>query len=159
MYRENKNRLLDLYFHEGTKWKNKRTRNHVLKCLECKDYLKGLEETDVVLKKWNDEPPNPKTLELIIEMVPEKKVQVSPSKLELPLKPFVQIFGSVVFIILFNLLIQTRITLLPIWESIENIWLVQILGNFGVITLLFFAIASFITLSLTPVFLLRAERK
>ena len=46
--------------------------------------------------------------------------------------------------------IQTRITLLPIWKSIEDMWLVQIFGRFGITTILFFTISTFITLSLTP---------
>ena len=150
MVHENKNRLLDLYFKEGTKWGNKRTRNHVQKCLECNDYLKDLEETDIVLRKWGDEPPNPHTMEMICDIIPDRKGKESPSKCELPLSPFIHIFVPIVFIILFIFFIQTRITLLPIWKSIEDMWLVQIFGRFGITTILFFTISTFITLSLTP---------
>jgi hypothetical protein len=47
--------------------------------------------------------------------------------------------------------------LLPIWESLEKIWIVETIGSFGVVTILFFLVGSFVTLTLAPILLFDNE--
>lgn len=158
MNHENKNLLLTLYYHEGTEREEKKIEAHVRSCESCQEYLKIMKQTDELLNQWHDEQPLPQTLDLILSSISStelKPIQASPA---ISAKPILQIAFSLGIILTLLFFAQSKISLLPIWQSLERWWLVQAIGSFGVVTILFFCIGTFITLSLTPILVFKSNK-
>jgi len=47
--------------------------------------------------------------------------------------------------------VQSQISVLPLWQSLAQSWVIQALGSFGFVALVFFGAGTFITLSLAPI--------
>lgn len=150
MYHENKNQLLTLYYHDGSEREEKRIREHVQSCASCQENLRLLKQTGGTLDLWNDEQPLPNTLDLILENIPA----VQPAALRktpfLSVLPFFHIVFSILFIVSIIYIVQDKISSLPMWHALEQTWIVQAIGSFGVVTFLFFCIGTFITLAIFP---------
>jgi long-subunit acyl-CoA synthetase (AMP-forming) len=69
-----------------------------------------------------------------------------------------QIALALVLILISIYLVQIKISLLPFWHSLETWWFIQAFGSFGVVTILFFCIGTFITLALTPILFLKTKQ-
>ena len=157
MQHPNKNRLLEYFYKEGSDQEILKTREHLHSCLQCQGYLKSLENTATFLDQLQEEKPEPKTFNLILDEI--KPVQQKPirEKQFFLAFPYFQIALSIPFILAIIYFLQSRLSLLPIWESLEKVWIVQTIGSFGVVTILFFLVGSFITLTLAPILLYDSE--
>jgi len=156
----NKNHLLTLFFHEGTPREEKEIQMHVSECKECRDYLLILEQTRQTLHRWNDDAPPPNTWDSILvhlSEAPETRKKPADAEAGLAVKPVLIILASIGFILALISLVRGKITWLPVREILENSWLGQFLGSFGVMAILFFFLGLFITLAITPVLMLERQ--
>ena len=155
----NKNHLLGLFFHEGTEREEKKIRNHVSQCIQCQEYLIVLEQTHDRLHQWPDEMPRTDTLDQIMKNIPEPPVKQAATKPASPLVPLLWIPLSALAILTIILLVKDIVTRLPLWQTIENLWVVQQLGSFGVTAILVFLVGITITLALTPILIFESRSK
>jgi hypothetical protein len=155
----NKNRLLTVYFHEGTDKEEREIGKHIDQCDECRDYLALLGKTDNTLLHWKEEKPLPKTLDLILETIPREQPKEVEATSGAPVVPLLALLFSIIGI--FNIIsfVHEKITMLPFWSAIADSWPVRFLGSFGVTAILFFLVGIFLTLALTPVLILDAQSK
>jgi hypothetical protein len=158
MNHENKNQLLTLFYHEGTEREEKKIASHVRACESCQEYLKIVKQTDELLNQWRDEQPLPQTLDLILANVSSTELKPIQARQVFSATPILQIAFSLGIILTLLYFVQSKISLLPIWHSLERWWLVQAIGSFGVVTILFFCIGTFITLSLTPILVFKTNK-
>ena len=157
MQHPNKNRLLEYFYNEGVDQDILKTREHLHSCLHCQEYLKTLENTTIFLDQLQEEKPEPQTLNLILdEIKPIQQKPVRERQFFLAV-PYFQIALSIPFILAIIYFFQSRLSLMPIWESLEKIWIVETIGSFGVVTILFFFVGSFVTLTLAPILLFDIE--
>lgn len=155
----NKNKLLTLYFHEGSEREEEKIQEHVLGCSECREYILNLEQTEKSLVQWKDEKPRPDTLDLIMQNIPQKQIKPAKSKTAVPLFPLLAIIFSAAAILTFIVLVKDKITRFPFWKTIESLWIVQQLGPFGVTAFLVFLLGFVLTLSLTPILIFESRSK
>lgn len=155
----NKNHLLSLFFHEGTEREEKKIRNHVSQCTQCQEYLTVLEQTHDRLHRWPDEKPRTDTLDQIMKNIPEPLVKQAAKKPASSLVPLLWIPLSALVMLATILLAKDIVTRLPLWHAIENLWIVQQLGSFGVTALLAFLVGITITLALTPILIFESRSK
>jgi hypothetical protein len=155
----NKNKLLTLYFHEGGEREEKIIQKHVHRCKECQEYISFLEKTHLSLSEWKDEKPHADTLNMILKRIPQKQVKPVSTKLAVPVFPLLMIISSVLVMLTIILVLKDKITRFPFWESIENLWIVQQMGSFGVTTVLVFLLGILISLSLTPILIFESRSK
>ncbi len=159
MCNENKNHLLTLYFHEGTNKEEQEIQNHVDQCSECLEYMLVLEKTDKVLLQWKEEKPLPNTLDLILENIPETLPTQAEEVPGSPIAPLLALFFSIIGIFFIISLVHDKITILPFWDILKDIFPVRVLGSFGVTAILFFLVGIFVTLALTPVLIMETQSK
>ena len=155
----NKNRLLTLYFHEGTDREEQEIQNHVNQCKDCRDYLLTLEQTNQTLHQWKDEQPHPNTIDSIMANIPEKQVKPVVSRPIISIAPILMILFSTITILGIIFLDHDKITLLPFWQTLKEWGPVQFFGSFGVTTILFFLFGILVSLSLAPVLILDLQTK
>lgn len=155
----NKNQLLTLYFHEGTKREEQEIQKHVDGCKECRDYLFSLQQMDQTLNQWPDEAPVANTLDLIMAEIPQKQVKPVPVKTPVSFTPILTIILSVLTMLAAIFFLHDKISLLPFWQTLKDCWCFRLFGSFGTTTMLLFLVGLFITLSLTPVLILEAKSK
>lgn len=155
----NKNHLLGLFFHEGTEREEKKIRDHVRQCAQCQEYLTVLEQTRDLLHQWPDEKPRTDTLDQIMKNVPRPMVEQTAMKPAFTLMALLWIPLSAIAILATILLVKDKLTRLPLWQTIENLWVVQQLGSFGVTALLVFLVGITITLALTPILIFESRSK
>ena len=155
----NKNRLLTLYFHEGTRREEREIQKHVNGCSDCRDYLLTLDQTNQTLQHWENQSPLPNTLDLIMANIPVKQMKPAAVRPTLSIAPILTILFSIVAILGIIFLVHDKIALLPFWEALKEWWLVRFFGSFGVTTLLFFLLGIFVTLSLAPILILDLQSK
>jgi len=158
MQHPNKNRLLEYFYREGSGPGIKRTREHVHECVTCREYLHTLEQTTQVLNELPDQSPSKDSFDLII-----KEVDISPKRNMRKRQmnsaiPYFQIALSIPFILAVLYFIQNKLSLLPVWKTLEKIWIIETLGSFGLVGVIFFLVGSFITIALAPVLLLDSEK-
>ena len=158
MTHPNKNTLITFYYQEGTARELKKISSHIDTCNDCQEYFQTLDKIGNKLTQLPDELPAPLTFENIITQISvEKPKTVNQPQLFL-LKPVLRIAFSLIIILSGLYLIQGKISLLPIWQSLSQYWIIQAIGSFRVILILFFCICSFITLSLAPIFILEKNK-
>jgi len=155
----NKNRLLTLFFHEGTLREEREIQKHVNGCSDCRDYLLTLDRTNQTLQQWKNESPLPNTLDLIMANIPAKQMKSAAVRPAISIIPILTILFSIVAILGIIFLVHDKVTLLPFWETLKEWWLVRFFGSFGVTTILFFLLGIFVTLSLAPVLILDLQSK
>lgn len=155
----NKNKLLALYFQEGTKREEREIRKHVDTCAECRAYLLSLDKLDRTLHLSQDEEPLPNTLDLIMAEIPVKQRKPGVVKPAVSFTPILSLVFSVAAILSAILFLHDKIALLPFWETLKECWCVKILGSMGTTTMLIFLFGLFITLALSPVLILEAKSK
>lgn len=163
-YHMNKNNLLTLYFHEGTKKEEQEIQKHVAQCKECRDYLLSLEQVDRGLHLWQAETPLPNTLDIImaqlpLEPAPVKQKKPVAARSVIPFTPIVTIILSAAAILAVIFFLHDKITLLLSWQTIKEYWYFRVLGTFGTTAALVFLFGLFVTLAITPVLILEAKTK
>ncbi len=154
MNHPNKNTLITVYYQEATARELKKVSSHIDSCNDCQEYFQTLDKIGIKLAQLPDELPASHTYENIVaEFAVEKRKPLHQPQLFL-LKPVLKIAFSLIIIISVLYLVQSKISLLPIWQSLSQYWIIQAIGSFGMILILFFCICSFITLSLAPILIL-----
>jgi len=153
----NKNSLVSHFFHEQNKVEEERTRKHVQSCGRCQNYLNGIEQIDQALHEWKDEKPLPHTFDRILEDIPVSS-KPAPARTMLPLTPILQIAFSIVCIVVIIYIIQTQIHLLPFWENLQKLAVIEVVGSFGFVAIIFFSIGTFVTFCLAPIMLFDAQK-
>jgi hypothetical protein len=155
----NKNHLLTLYFHEGTAKEEQKIQSHVNRCDECRDYLLQLEQTDNMLIQWKEEKPLPNTLDLILGEIPLEATTPVELKTSPSITPLLALLFSIIGLFIIISISHDKVTILPFWSTLKDIWPVRAIGSFGVMMILFFILGIFITLALTPVLIMEIQSK
>lgn len=157
--RMNKNKLLTLYFHEGSKGEQREIQKHVDRCCDCRDYLLSLEKVDFRLQQWQDEAPLPGTLDLIMAEIPVTQTKPAEARPTLSITPMLTLVFSVISVLTAIFFLHDKIALLPFWETLKECWCFRLFGSVATATMLIFLLGLFITLSLSPVLILEAKSK
>lgn len=155
----NKNHLLTLYFHEGTKREERKIQMHVNQCKECRDYLLTLDSTNQTLHQWQDESPLANTWDLILAEIPGKKPVPALEKPTVPIRPILKIILSIGLLLVIVYFIHDKISILPFLQTVLESWPGRFLGSFGVTTVLVSLLGILATLSLVPVIILESQSK
>jgi hypothetical protein len=155
----NKEHLLTLYFHEGTPQQEEDIKNHVDRCKECQNFLLTLDHTQQSLNQWIDEKPLPGTLDKIMEQVEEKPKNVVFNGSGIPVRPILKIAASIILIILGLFLLKDQITLLPILSDLNESWVGQVFGTFGVTAISFVLLGILVSLAISPVIIMETRTK
>ena len=158
MQHPNKNRLLEYFYNEVSEHERLKIRKHLFSCSVCEAYIKTLEYTAGTLNQLADQSPLGNTFELIQDNIlisPQKSTQ---KKQIFSAMPFFQIALSIPFILAIIYFIQSKLSLLPIWETMQNLWIFETIGSFGAVLVFFFCLGSFITLSIAPILLFDSEK-
>ena len=158
MNHPDKNRLLEYFYGDGTELEFKRTHNHIKNCLECMAYMTEMERVSRLLNRLPDQTPSRIDLGLITgdqAMVSEK---TAGSRRIAPVVPYLKIALTIPVIMAVLYLVHDRIILLPFWGMLENIWIIQKIGSFGLAAAAFFLFGSFVTMAMAPVLLLNTEK-
>ena len=153
MSHPNKNRLLEYFYKEGSALENQRIHRHLHDCRDCREYLQTLEQTSKMLNELPEHTPPAGTFDFMIkgmEVLPQKPVQKRQINSVLP---YFQIALSVPFILAVLYYFQNELSLLPVWETLEKVWIIEKIGSFGLVAVMFFLAGSFITMALAPVLL------
>lgn len=154
----NKNEILALFYHEATGRNEKKMMSHLPKCESCQEYLNTLHRTNQLLNCLSEETPLPETFDLILEDISPIVIKPQKARPGLSIKPIMHIAFALILVLMSIYFVQIKITLLPIWQSLKTWWFVEAFGSFGVATVLFFCIGTFITLALTPILLLKTKQ-
>jgi len=155
----NKNSLLKLFYKEASPQEESELRKHLTTCKECQNYMQFLNRMGATLDKLPEERPLPNTFEKIMENIPVKQPRTVFARPTISAAPFFKIAFSMVFIVLLIYFVQSKISLLPIWDSLQKFWLIDAIGSFGLMMLIFFIVGTFITLSLAPILYFDINRK
>jgi hypothetical protein len=155
----NKNRLLTLYFSEGSEREIRKMRAHLDRCPDCRDYLLLLEQTDHTLHHWHDEPPPSQTLDLILAHLPRTRMKPAAVRPAISTAPLVLIALFILSILGIAFSLHDKIRLLPVWQRLQEFFLVQLLGSLGTAMIFFFLVGVFVTLSLAPILILESQSK
>jgi hypothetical protein len=159
MQHPNKNDLLSIYYNEEIKPGAKEIiLSHVDTCQTCQNYIKMLHRVEDALTSWQDEKPLPQALDNIMENISVAQTKPVQSRQFIPIMPILQIAFSICFILALIYIIQSKIILSPIWQTLEKLWIVEALGSFGFVLFVFFCIGTFFTLSLTPIILFDSHK-
>lgn len=121
--------------------------------------MQFLNRMGATLDKLPEERPLPNTFEKIMENIPVKQPRTVFARPTISAAPFFKIAFSMVFIVLLIYFVQSKISLLPIWDSLQKFWLIDAIGSFGLMMLIFFIVGTFITLSLAPILYFDINRK
>ncbi|MDM7920534.1 MAG: hypothetical protein QUS12_15445 [Methanosarcina sp.] len=158
MQHPNKDRLIEFYYSEANDLEAKRVFKHLQSCNDCLEYLNSLDHITGQLDHFVNQTPSEDTFDLImkdIEVVPLKKTY----KKELfSVLPFIKIVLFILFVLAALHFCQSWLTILPLWEVIREYRIIQVLGSYGLVAVVFFILGSFVTLSITPVLLMDSER-
>jgi len=154
MIHPNKNTLITFYYQEATAREQKKVSAHIETCGDCQEYFQTLDKIGNKLTQLPDELPASFTFENIMTQISVEKPKTVHQPQLFLLKPVLNIAFSLIIILSALYLIQSKISLLPIWQLLSQYWIIQAIGSFGMILILFFCICSFITLSLAPILIL-----
>ena len=158
MLHPSKNELAALFYKELTKHEEKNIINHVNECAECREYISTLKKVDKAMAILPEKYPSPHVFNNIMENISEAHLKPFQTGLTLSIKPVIQIGFSICAILTLIYFVQSKINLLPIWKYLEDWWLIEVFGSFGFVTLLFFCVGTFITLSLVPILYLDSQK-
>lgn len=159
MYCENKNKVLDLFFNEGSQHHKSEIRGHVENCAACREYLTQLKNTSEKLDRWEDERPSSKVFENILADVSSSIPKPVRQKQNSPLLAILQIAFGELFLIAIIYILNMKLTLAPFWNSIRNNWLVDSIGSVGIAVIIVLIAGTFIALSLAPILLYESRKK
>lgn len=151
MHLENKNALLGLFYREASPEEEQKLRRHLASCEDCREYMKNLQQMDSMFSHWQDERPLPETFDRVLEKIPAAQPQFIHARPVISARPIFNIVFALVSILLFIYFVQSKISMLPAWQSLEKFWVIQAIGSFGFVALAFFGIGTFIALSLAPI--------
>ena len=158
MEHPNKNRLLEYFYRESSEQNFRKTRDHIQSCVSCREHLSGLKVATEALNIIPEQKPQGNTFDLILKEIavsPRQSLQKRPA---VSVIPYFQIAAAIPFILAILYFIQSKLTATTFWLSLEELWIVQMLGSFGLVTLVFFCVGSFLTLSLAPILLFDSEK-
>ncbi len=158
MKHPDKNQLATFYYQEDTSSRHKKITTHVNSCNSCQEYLHTIATIEAMFDRVQDETPLLDTFENILNQVSRETNKPVRDSRPLLVKPILNIAFSMMAILAFIYLIQSRISLLPIWSSLSQFWIVDMIGSFGAVFILFFFICSFITLSFAPVLIISQKQ-
>jgi len=159
MQHNTKNSLLKLFYKEASPQEESELQKHLTTCEECREYMQFLNRMGMTLDKLPEERPLSNTFERIMENIPEEQPMTAFARPVISAAPFFQIAFSMVFIVLLIYFVQSKISLLPIWDSLQKFWPVDAIGSFGLMMLIFFAVGTFVTLSLAPILYFDLNKK
>ncbi|MCU7501133.1 MAG: hypothetical protein HF300_17305 [Ignavibacteria bacterium] len=159
MYCENKNHLLDLYFHEGSEEDHAEVAEHIKTCQSCREYLESLDGTMNLLSELKEEEPRGDLFGSILREVSVPVIKPTKKKTGVELLPVLKIAFGEIFLFALVYFIKIQITLLPFWNIIEKNWIIRSLGDTGVSVALVLIAGSFITLAMAPILLMESNRK
>ncbi len=157
MKHRNLNPLLGLFFEEGSSRERARLRRHADSCEACAAYLGSLQHIDECLKAWPGSEPPPGVWERITACVAFSQPVPAPQKPE-TVKPVFEIILAILFLAGALFIAQWKLQTLAVWETLKNLWVIQVLGAFGFTLALFFSVGSMIVLALAPIFYFRFQR-
>lgn len=158
MQHPNKNRLLEYFYKEGSKPEIRKTREHLHDCPECREYLQSLKSTCAILDELEDEMPAENSFELILKAADTMPKKATVNRQGISLMPYFQIALAIPFILSVIYFFQSKLRLLSMWEKLQDIWIIQTIGSFGLIAVIFFLAGCFITLALAPALLLSSAK-
>jgi predicted anti-sigma-YlaC factor YlaD len=150
-YHETKDTLLSLYYHEVSPQEEQRARQHLAACEDCREYMQVLGRMNLALGQWPDEKPLPGTFDNILANFPPEQPRAIYVRPAISARPIFNIAFAMISILLLIYFVQSRVSALPFWQSVEQYWIVQTLGSFGLVALAFLGLGTFITLSLAPI--------
>jgi hypothetical protein len=151
MPHENKDALLSLFYQEASPQEEEKMRQHLASCDDCREYMQFLNRMNSTLNRWQDERPLPGTLNRILANIPPEAPREMYLRPAIPARPIFNIAFALISILLLIYFVQSKISVLPVWQSFEQFWIIQAIGSFGFVVLAFFGIGTFITLSLAPI--------
>ena len=158
MQHPDRDKLIEFYYREANDLEAKRVFKHLQGCNECLEYLNTLEHVSGQLDHFNNQAPLEDTFDLImkdIEVIPLKMI---PEKQEFSVLQFIRVIVFIPFILAALYFCQSRLTLMPFWEIIQEYRIIQILGSYGLVAVVFFILGSFVTLFIAPILLMDSER-
>ena len=150
-YHENKDTLLSLFYHEASPPEEQRARQHLAACEECREYMRDLSRMNLALGQWPDEKPLAGTFDRILANIPPEQPRAIYVRPVISARPIFNIVFAMISILLLIYFVQSRVSALPFWQSFEQYWIVQALGSFGLVALIFLGLGTFVTLSLAPI--------
>ncbi len=154
----NKNNVIDFYFLEKSDADIAEIRNHITSCENCQEYLKEVKQTMSLLAKMELEKPSELIFENILREIEPSVVKPATSYNPLSVIPILQIAFGQIFLITLIYLVQTKLTISTVWESISNSWFAQAFGSIGVAFTIVLCIGVFIALSISPVLLFESNK-
>lgn len=157
MTHPDKNKLITFYYREGTAREQHKLSAHIDSCESCQEYVQTLNHLGAKLAELPDEQPSSRILDNIFAEISVEKLRPARQHQFLLLQPIVKIAFALISILATIYFIQSQISLLPIWQRLSQYWLVQTIGSFGMVLILFFCIGTFITLSLAPILIMKAK--
>ncbi|MBN2090821.1 hypothetical protein JW964_14505 [candidate division KSB1 bacterium] len=158
MNHPNKNQLISLFFNEIDSGDKINIESHVNQCSICRQYLQTIDQVNGIFSGIKMESPAPETLDYVIKNT--SAVQIKPAKAPMDLmhRVFIEIGCSLLGIIMLIYILQKQIILLPVWQSIHNLWLFQQIGSVGFVILSIFGLISFVSLALSPILILEGAK-
>lgn len=151
MPHENKDTLLARFYHEVPPPEAQKIREHLAACEDCRKYMHLLSQMNFALNQWPEAKPLPDTFDRILANIPPERWHVPYVKPAVSARPIFNIAFAMIAILLLIYFVQSRMSQLPFWAALEQNWLVQTLGSFGFVALVFFVVGAFVTLSLAPI--------
>jgi len=151
MPHENKDELLRLFYREAAPPEEQKARQHLAVCADCREYLRFLTGMNSALSQWQDEKPLPGTFDRILADIPPEPMKAIYARPAISARPIFNIAFAMLSILLLIYFVQSQISMLPLWRSLAQSWVIQALGSFGFVALVFFGVGTFITLSLAPI--------
>jgi len=151
MPHENKDELLRLFYHEAAPPEEQKARQHLAGCEDCREYMRFLTGMNSALCQWQDEKPLPDTFDRILASIPPEQPRAIYVRPAISARPIFNIAFAMISILLLIYFVQSQISVLPLWQSLAQSWVIQALGSFGFVALVFFGFGTFITLSLAPI--------
>jgi len=151
MPHENKDELLRLFYRETAPPEEQKARQHLAACEDCREYVRFLTCMNSALSHWQDEKPLPGTFDRILASIPPEQPKAIYVRPAISARPIFNIAFAMISILLLIYFVQSKVSMLSIWESLAQYWIVQAIGSFGFVALVFFGVGTFITLSLAPI--------
>ncbi len=151
MPHENKDALLSLFYGEASPPEEQHLRQHLAGCADCREYMQFLQRMNLTLNRWPEARPLADTCDCILANIPPARPRARSVRAPLSAWPIFNIAFAMIFMLLLIYFAQSQISLLPVWRSLARYWIIQALGSFGFVALVFFGIGTFITLSLAPI--------
>lgn len=156
---ENKNQILDLYFHEGNIEEHPEIKEHIASCESCREYLGTLSRTMDMLSELEEEEPSKDLFNNILSEVSVSIPKPSKKRTGVELMPVLQIAFGEIFLFSIIYFIRIQITSMALWKTIEKCWIVESIGSVGLSVIIVLIAGSFITLSLAPILLMDSDKR